>query len=322
MTFRTCTFIWLLLLACVASAQNPITVLPWNGHTAALSLTFDDGLPVHIETAIPAMAKRGLRGTFYLPSTALKSQDWHVATAYGQEVGNHSVHHWHPAALEAPQISTEVGEADYAIYRAVGVAPFTFAYPYGEITDVLKERVSQTYLAARTSDGDGFQPYMKPDSFPDWYSIPCQVAKTKLSFAVYKAWVDVTLEDGAWSVLQIHGIGAKSTGWQPMPEPTFYALLDYAQTKQSTGGLWVAGFGDVAAYWRAQKIFEGSVALRQELHWELRWLVPPQFPSGITLLVTAPPYTVLSQRGKKLEPTGEVYKISFDAGELIVSDDE
>ena len=40
--------------------------LPWNGKQAAIVLTYDDALNVHLDNAIPLLDTLGFKGTFYL----------------------------------------------------------------------------------------------------------------------------------------------------------------------------------------------------------------------------------------------------------------
>ena len=84
-------------------------------HQAAVSLTFDDGLDVHLEVVMPLLEAAGLRGTFYVnpgrqaddgprDRSQLSDEDykekwtrqipgWQAAAARGHEVGNHTVDH-------------------------------------------------------------------------------------------------------------------------------------------------------------------------------------------------------------------------------------
>ena len=91
-----------------------------EGRQAAVSLTFDDGLDVHLEVVMPLLEAAGLRGTFYVnPDTdydyggyvsdggggdgageqVAESKwerqigGWVSAAARGHEVGNHTTHH-------------------------------------------------------------------------------------------------------------------------------------------------------------------------------------------------------------------------------------
>ncbi len=86
-------FILALLFPLVSSAKDvPFEVLPWNGYKAALSLTYDDGDPCHLDVAVPEMAKRKLRGTFYLIAGNLtRADEWKKAAIFDQEIGNHTM---------------------------------------------------------------------------------------------------------------------------------------------------------------------------------------------------------------------------------------
>lgn len=83
------------VLMATASAS---TGFSWpDGAKAAVSLAYDDALPSQLDTAIPQLNARGLKGSFYLPLSAETVQqrlaDWRAAAAQGHELGNHSVFH-------------------------------------------------------------------------------------------------------------------------------------------------------------------------------------------------------------------------------------
>jgi len=67
---------------------------PYEG---ALSLTFDDGLPSQLHTALPLLAEHGLAATFYLnprgDDFAEALAPWQPEAAAGHEIGNHSLTH-------------------------------------------------------------------------------------------------------------------------------------------------------------------------------------------------------------------------------------
>ncbi|OAN57291.1 polysaccharide deacetylase family protein [Sphingomonas sp. TDK1] len=61
----------------------------------AVSLTYDDGLPSHLDVAVPALERRGLRGTFYVTWDNIVDRvgDWEKLPARGHELGAHTMHH-------------------------------------------------------------------------------------------------------------------------------------------------------------------------------------------------------------------------------------
>lgn len=68
-----------------------------NGAQAAVSLGYDDGLASQLDHVVPALNRRGLRASFYIPinSPTLPGRqgEWKAAAAAGHELGNHSLFH-------------------------------------------------------------------------------------------------------------------------------------------------------------------------------------------------------------------------------------
>src|SRR5436190_8476885 len=96
---------------CFAQTET-LQVLPWNGHSAAVSLTFDDARPVQLDVAVPELNKRHLRGTFFvIVSKLTRLDEWRQAQADGHEIGNHTVAHEHPAALTKEEEESQVEDA-------------------------------------------------------------------------------------------------------------------------------------------------------------------------------------------------------------------
>lgn len=83
------------LLAVVAATAAPFQ---WpGGARAAVSLGYDDALDSQLDHVVPALNRRGLRASFYIPingPTLPRRQDeWKAAAAAGHELGNHSLFH-------------------------------------------------------------------------------------------------------------------------------------------------------------------------------------------------------------------------------------
>jgi peptidoglycan/xylan/chitin deacetylase (PgdA/CDA1 family) len=306
----------------VSFAQTPaLRVLPWNDHSAAVSLSFDDARAVHLDVVVPELNKRHLNATFFvIVSKLTRLDDWRRAQAQGHEIGNHSVTHEHPAELDRASEELEVEDAKKFLDSNFKSNVTIFAYPYSESTPGLLFWVKRYDFAARGWQGDTASPYVTSDAEPDWYNLPSQPAYTKYDAAVYRSWIDKAFAMHAWTTLQIHGVGDPSTGFEPIPTHTFLALLDDLKAQESRG-LWVAPFGTVAAYLRAQKILEAAKPQLQNGGERLVWKVPDPFPSGVVLKTAIEGGTHLHvyQGKRELYPSkGGVYSISFDSEELIV----
>jgi peptidoglycan/xylan/chitin deacetylase (PgdA/CDA1 family) len=303
-------------------AQTPtLKVLPWNNHSAALSLTFDDSRAVHLDVAIPELNKRHLRATFFLiVSKTTRIDDWRKAQSQGHEIGNHSVTHEHPTDLGKQSEELQVEDAKRFLDSNFNSDILTFAYPYTEVSPGLLYWVKRYDFAARGGRGDGSLVYIKSDAQPDWYNLPSQPSYTKYDATVYQGWIDKAVSMNAWTVLQIHGIGDPSTGFEPIPSNTFIAMLDYLRAAEDKG-LWVAPLGEVAAYFRAQKIVEAVQPQVVNGETKFTWQVPAPFPHGVVLkvAVNASVRPHFYQAGHQLRRSKDgSYSLAFDSRELIV----
>jgi peptidoglycan/xylan/chitin deacetylase (PgdA/CDA1 family) len=310
------------LLVGLSSAQTPtLRVLPWNDHPAAVSLTFDDARAVHLDVAVPELNKRHLHATFFVIISKLtRLDDWRKAQAEGQEIGNHSVTHEHSAVLTKASEELEVEDAKRFLDSNFKSNVAIFAYPYTELSPGLVYWVKRYDFAARGWQGDNASPYVISDTEPDWYNLPSQPAYSKYDAAVYKSWIAKDFEMHAWTTIQIHGIGDPSTGFEPIPTDTFFSLLDDLKAEESRG-LWVAPFGTVAAYFRAEKIVEASHPQLQGGDETFVWKVPDPFPTGVMLKIAVEGrgrFRVY-QGKREIHPNkGGRYFVSFDSGELSI----
>ena len=86
----------LLALTAVLAAQPDQFRWP-NGAKAAVCLTYDDGVDIHLDHAAPDLEAVNLRGTFYVPghsrSLYERMDEWRALAARGHEIGNHTVFH-------------------------------------------------------------------------------------------------------------------------------------------------------------------------------------------------------------------------------------
>lgn len=309
------------LVGCCQAQTPALTVLPWNGYQAAVSLTFDDADSVQLDKAVPELNKRQLRGTFFLTISRLtRLDDWRKVQRQGHEIGNHSVSHEHASGLTKAGEELQVEDAKKFLDSNFRSDVCIFAYPYEEISPGLAFWVKKYDFAARGWRGSGDQLYVRPDAEPDWYSLPSQPTYSRYEPAVYQGWIDKAMSTGTWTTLQMHGIDDASTGWEPIPQGTLLFILDYLKAAEQRG-LWVAPFGEVAAYLRAQRILQQAGSRHYAGGQQYNWSRPQPFPRGVVLKARVAPGSRcrVFQRGHELRPDKRgVYSVSFDAGELLV----
>ncbi len=124
---------------------------PWNGKSAAVVLSYDDGLNVHLDTVVPLLNQHDIRATFFINGTAAsvakRSDDWRIAAVNGHELGNHTMKHPCSAGLPGrewvkpekdldryttSQFSDEIAQANTILHSIDNKQRRTFAYPCGD----------------------------------------------------------------------------------------------------------------------------------------------------------------------------------------------
>lgn len=249
--FFTCTLFFTALLA---GAQPTFT---WNGKRAAVVLTYDDGLSIHLSEVVPALDSFGLKGTFYLSDhlNGLKDQipGWKKAAANGHELANHTL--WHPC--EGGRTGREfVKEYDLRFYtvkrmtdeiRALnnllkamdGKEARTFAFPCGDtrINDTAYIDPLRTELVAAR----GVQAAMPGIGEVDLYHFPSYVMNGETSDQMI-ALVKKAMEKKALLVFLFHGVGGEHS--LNVSSAEHRKLLAFLQQKQNE--VWVAPMIEVA----------------------------------------------------------------------------
>lgn len=317
---RSLFFFVLFLVAFRTLAEEnfpELQVVPWNGHKAATSLTFDDGDPSHLDVAVPELDKRGMKATFFLIANQTGRKDeWRKIIAKGHEIGNHTLDHLHPADMTPDQQEAQVVGANHVLQKEFGVQVRSFAYPFTEIRPRLKAAVEKTDLVARGGWGKSF--VLTPKMDPDWLNIPARMTETKLSLTTYRQWIAEDLKKGGWLVWMIHGLEGTVSGWEPISKKNFTGILDEIDSKD----IWVGTFLEVGSYFMGERIFEKTVPQTNGKDRIYRWDLPGNFPDQILLKVRlrGKSPVVLSQSGKIINPdeTG-LYLIDLGQKDLKVS---
>jgi peptidoglycan/xylan/chitin deacetylase (PgdA/CDA1 family) len=221
---------------------------PWpSERAAAVSLTYDDGMPSQLATAVPQLEAAGLRATFFLNRKA-SDTPFRALLERGHELGAHTQDHPCPAATGVPgtpledydlsSFATEL-DADVAQLRALGAPePYSFAYPcgatwVGPTKDSVLPLIGARFAAARTV-GSG-----EASADTPLLEVPGRFDLATLS--ALEGAVDRAIERGGWLVLGFHGVGGDWLVTDAAVHESFLAGL------AARSEVWVAPFGEVAA---------------------------------------------------------------------------
>jgi hypothetical protein len=242
---------------------------------SAISLSFDDGFPSHLDFVVPEMDCRGLRGTFYLAPqgdddrTSTRSwkhnlEPWLPVSKAGHEIGNHSLTHpcslniqidWAKNLLDMTLDEIEVDLAA-AQARLSDVFPHqqhtSFAYPCYE-TSVGRGRDKVSYVplvarmfAAGRKSGELRGELANDPLYCDLHALSSWCVERK-DGATLIGLVEQALALGRWGIFTFHGIHESHL---PVGDTDFVELLDHLVRRREQ--VWVAPVAEVAAYITAQ----------------------------------------------------------------------
>ncbi|MCA9704433.1 MAG: polysaccharide deacetylase family protein [Myxococcales bacterium] len=301
-----------------AGEPGNLRVLDWAGFAAAVSYTFDDGQPTHIQHW-PALQATGVNMTFYISTgnAGLEgfAEMFMDAHASGSEVANHTVNHcyYDQACGSAPAGShdAELDDADAYITGTLGVpGVWTMAYPFGDLG--YRDAAQARYFMARgTSAGR-----ISPSDGTDPFDLPTLAALGGEGQGVFDAAIDDTRAAGDWVTFLFHSI---------LPGENWYAGVDVGvitgsiEHAQSYGDVWIDSVVRVGAYWAGQLAVENATTMADGAAMVLTWSLPAHFPPGRHVRVTVDGGTV-SQGGVPLAWDGHgYYEVALDAGSLTIA---
>ncbi|MCB0847158.1 MAG: polysaccharide deacetylase family protein, partial [Bacteroidetes bacterium] len=197
--------------------------LLWHGKKAAVVLTYDDALDVHLDNAVPALDARGFTGTFYLTAAVSGSRDrikdWQRAARNGHELGNHTL--YHPCDASKPGRSWVTPENDLSQYNTAQIVREI------EMTNVFlkaldgKEERTFAYTCGDTDTGEGSFIDAINDQFVAMRGVNGQLntidnlnLKNVYCYPVdntnadqMQTWAEKAKEENALLVILFHGVG-------------------------------------------------------------------------------------------------------------------
>ena len=199
-----------------------------GGARAAVSLTYDDGVDVHLDIVVPDLEAHNFRGTFYVPgfsrSLANRMEEWRAIARRGHELGNHSV--FHPCLrvdakgrertfvtpernldnYTVPRIISELAANNTLLYAVDGKRVRSYAYTCCDVTagsvpyiDALRP----LFPAAR--GGDNEAEIADPRTLDVHQVASWMVAK--VSGEAMINFVKKAVDAGGLAVVMFHGVG-------------------------------------------------------------------------------------------------------------------
>lgn len=229
----------LVLAACTTEKlmKYDVSVAPYkDGKQCAISFTYDDGMLCQYTDIAPELEKRGFRGTFWIIGANMGKNDvgypwmsWEQVADLakrGHEISNHTWNHPSLPSLTIDSVAQELKLCDDKIEEVTGKRPVSMAYPYNAMSPEVVAKCEENRVGTRTfQTGHGQKnSFTTPDSM--------------------RVWLKGLLENGEWGVTMTHGT---TYGWDMWDRPEeLYQFYD--EVKAQLDSVWVAPFGEVAAY--------------------------------------------------------------------------
>jgi peptidoglycan-N-acetylglucosamine deacetylase len=229
--------------------SEPIGSVGWPDRArAAVSLTYDGGLPDHLLLVEPLLRVLGMRATFYLSATFFleNPRAWAEMATQGHEIGNHSLFGVTASRGELPNWTLEMVDTDLHMTESLlrdylpGPRERSFAYPgdYPMTSEGSYESVvEQHFRWARTrQEGLNHAVFCNPRSLR-------AVPSFGMSGAGMVQRSEEALELGAWAIFVFEGLG---TGRDTCGERDHEVLLRHLAARDEE--LYIAPVREVAEY--------------------------------------------------------------------------
>lgn len=266
-----CLLPLLTILATAMSAAPDSQSSPntWpNGAACAVSLSYDDSVPIHHQRVAPLLSAHGLHGTFYLSINSLQNPDeWRKVAAQGHELGNHSL--FHPCRREPPgnygwlaedydlanyspkRFRDELALANKFIDMLDGGLPRTYGNNCTNLTIGRGEQerpmdpiLGELFVAARGTITN--QPV---DPGSEVFTRLGHYSGDGKTFEQLRAEIEAARERGAWIIYMFHGVG-KETHNLYVDDEEHRKLVEWLD--QERGTIWTASVVEVAQHLKAK----------------------------------------------------------------------
>ncbi len=232
----------------------------WNNHKAAVALTYDDALNVHLDKVIPVLDSLHFKGTFYIPGNAAafdsRLEDWRHIACNGHELGNHTL--FHPCAgkpkgrewvspdhdldnYSVTQILDEIKLNNTLLKAIDGKNLRTFAYTCGDMSvgdSDFSKLIKDDFAGAR---GVSFQ-FEKINTI-DLLNIKAFFVTNQTGDELINL-AKQAIEEDALIVFLFHGVGGEHSINIPLSEHN--KLVNFLKTNEKD--FWVAPLVEISTF--------------------------------------------------------------------------
>ncbi len=303
--------------------MNIISVVPWNGHKAAASFTFDDASESHITTLFPLAEKLGINVTCFLTGDS-----WYLRHNYdkflqmaqaGHEMGNHTETHPKLTQLSDADRRREILSYKEFLKEQLPGLPFNvFGTPYCDNNEEVQTIIGQEHYISRDCRGYGRIAW---DKEPNWLSMDSKAWQRSLNTVEeFRQIARDTNDAGEWIIYMNHGVDEDQNNDYSINPEDLAAIMQQAKDLD----MWIAPFGTVGAYARAHFAIENATVEERNSNIIISWKpfhkrMPQSIPIKINLRDNFTTGYTLEQNGKPITPDANgIYTIEYCKLELTL----
>ncbi|MFD1103732.1 polysaccharide deacetylase family protein [Sphingobium olei] len=212
-------------IAVAAAVRHRCEGFSWpGGASAAVVLTYDDGLPSQMMNVVPALDQLGLKATFFLidvPDSRLSA--WRAIAKRGHEIGNHTRFHPCPTGYTpavpghftdnypVSEMIGEIGDQERRLAKIDGKPKHSFAAPCGNWISGGKDYLEPLRHTGMVTSGRGVAASSSAaqicrSSF-DRMDVPGRVFAETSSAGRMIEYIEEAERNHGLAVLVFHGVG-------------------------------------------------------------------------------------------------------------------
>ena len=277
----------LLLLMSLAALAGPVTTVPWNGYTGAVSFTYDDARDGQIPNLLPQLDSLKIKATFEIAARSVgtfipRLNSWLQVAKNGHELANHTYSHVSINTLSDAAIADTVRVmANYLRGLDTSIQSVTFAYPNCNVpgTTSGKNGVNAENFIARGCGGATYAWGTQPS---DWMNIQGLIVTNNVTTSATSE-LSSAKTNNTWASIIIHDV--------VNPPPDIYSMTPANNLVILQAGvsnlLWIDTYSRIGSYYRAHFTMDTVTGFRAETGiWNLAWISPhPKMPKSVPLRV-------------------------------------
>jgi len=268
------------------SFAAPVTTVPWNGKTGAVSFTYDDARTSQIPYLIPQLDSLGIKATFFISIQNIgdfnaRRAAWVQAARNGHELTNHTYKHENVHQVSADSV-TKIIKTMADTLRGIDstIQSVTFAYPNCNIPTAAgpKAGISAENFMARSCANPTLNWGTQPS---DWMAIPGEIlGPTSASNAVSR--INAAKTNNRWYITILHDVTPTSPDQYSMTPANNRTMLEAAVA----AGVWIDTYERIGSYYRAHFTMDTAKAVVNGNGWKVEWVSPhARMPKRVALKV-------------------------------------